>query len=143
MMRAALLITVPLLMGCMKESAGTAEPVDGKALFAENCAVCHGADAKGRGPVSGGLSTPPADLTRIADRRGGVWPMLEVMSIIDGYTKATEPREDMPVIADLSEGPTVVFDTGNGVVRREPARLVALATYLESIQMPRPVTYVP
>jgi copper transport protein len=35
----------------------------GSALFAQNCAVCHGPDAKGDGPGAGSLKQRPADLT--------------------------------------------------------------------------------
>jgi hypothetical protein len=65
------------------------------------------------------------------------------MSIIDGYSKRTAPREDMPIILDLSEGPMVGFDTGNGLVTPMPARLVSLAEHLESIQSPPPQRYGP
>ncbi len=84
----------------------------GQALFAEDCAVCHGAG-------------------------------LEVMSIVDGYSKRTQPREDMPIIVGLTEGPMVDLDTGNGLTTPTPARLVAIVRYLESIQSPPPVRYVP
>jgi mono/diheme cytochrome c family protein len=35
----------------------------GKALFAQHCALCHGANADGRGVRREGLSTPPRDFT--------------------------------------------------------------------------------
>ena len=35
----------------------------GEALFAQNCAVCHGPGAKGDGPAAASMSRPPADLT--------------------------------------------------------------------------------
>ncbi|HEY5599445.1 MAG TPA: c-type cytochrome [Candidatus Manganitrophaceae bacterium] len=35
----------------------------GRRLFDAICAVCHGADAKGKGPISKKLVIPPADLT--------------------------------------------------------------------------------
>lgn len=34
----------------------------GAALYSENCASCHGADADGKGPLADALSSPPADL---------------------------------------------------------------------------------
>ncbi len=115
----------------------------GKDLFVEHCARCHGIDATGNGPDATDLKTVPADLTKISERRGGVWPMLEVMSILDGYLKAKEPRDDMPIITKLNDGPTVAFDTGNGLVTRIPSRLIEVAEYLESIQSPKPERYVP
>ena len=69
--------------------------------------------------------------------------MLEVMSILDGYLKAQEPRDDMPIITELNDGPTVECDTGNGLVTRIPSRLIEIAEYLESIQSPKPERYVP
>ena len=69
---------------------------EGELLFVKNCASCHGITGRGDGPLAAGFGTVPADLTQIAARRDGVWPMLEVMSIVDGYLKATNPREDMP-----------------------------------------------
>ena len=35
----------------------------GGALFAANCAICHGADADGRGQRREGMNPPPANLT--------------------------------------------------------------------------------
>lgn len=116
---------------------------EGKGLFDQYCAVCHGFDAKGGGAAAASLGTKPADLTGMAARRGGVWPMLEVMSIIDGYTKQQNPREDMPIIPEITTGRLMDFDTGNGLVTSVPARLVALVNYLESIQSPKPERYVP
>ncbi|WP_317054740.1 cytochrome c [Roseovarius rhodophyticola] len=132
-----------ILMGCTTTVSDDVSRDAGQMIFADNCVECHGADAKGDGPWAKNLKTQPADLTKIASRRNGVWPMLEVMSIIDGYSKKTIPREEMPIIIGLSEGPMVDFDTGNGLVEPTPARLVAIAIYLESIQSPTPRQYVP
>ena len=63
-------VTVPLL-AMVVLGACTAEPpeVSGKMLFAQNCAGCHGADARGG-------DTGP-DLTGLALRNGGVFPRAE------------------------------------------------------------------
>src|ERR671911_1764061 len=37
--------------------------VRGEALFSQNCALCHGAGARGDGPGAASLTRPPADLT--------------------------------------------------------------------------------
>jgi len=37
--------------------------VRGATVYAQNCAVCHGADARGDGPAANSLSIKPADLT--------------------------------------------------------------------------------
>ncbi|HET6363010.1 MAG TPA: c-type cytochrome [Gemmatimonadota bacterium] len=37
--------------------------VSGQAVFAANCATCHGEGGRGDGPAATGLEPPPADLT--------------------------------------------------------------------------------
>jgi mono/diheme cytochrome c family protein len=118
-------------------------PMPGKVLFQDNCIACHGASGQGNGPLAAGLTTPPADLTKIAARRGGVWPELEIMSILDGYSRSTLPREDMPVFENFLDDDMVEFDTGNGVSMLVPRKLVAIAEYLETLQDPAPTSYVP
>lgn len=115
----------------------------GEALFKENCVSCHGTAGRGDGPASAGLSTQPADLTRIADRRDGVWPALEIMSILDGYARNTLPREDMPVFEGFLDNEMTEFDTGNGVSTLVPTKLIEVVNYLETIQNPAPTSYVP
>lgn len=83
------------------------------------------------------LETRPADLTKIAERRDGLWPMVEVMSIIDGYNRRTLPREQMPVFGELAEGALVPYDAGDGKMTPTPVSIVALANYLETIQDPK------
>jgi hypothetical protein len=43
----------------------------GRMEYMENCAGCHGADAKGAGPLSAKLKTKPTDLTLLAKRNHG------------------------------------------------------------------------
>lgn len=66
-------------------AAAQAEDFDiGKSEFQSSCAGCHGADAKGKGPVSGQLRTPPADLTMLAKNNNGVFPTKAVYETIYG-----------------------------------------------------------
>jgi mono/diheme cytochrome c family protein len=66
------------------ETVRLIDSVDGPALFKAYCAVCHGTDARGAGPMSVSLKVAPADLTRIAARNGGVYPQMRVERIISG-----------------------------------------------------------
>jgi mono/diheme cytochrome c family protein len=109
--------------------------VSGRALYDEYCVACHGASGKGDGPAATGLPHPPADLTRIAARNGGTFPMTRVMSVIDGYTRRGDRASVMPELGVvLQEGPLVPYDAGDGVATPTPANLVALAEYLRGIQ---------
>src|SRR6266581_263743 len=59
------------------------ESIQGPALYKAYCAGCHGADGKA-GPMAKSLKVPPADLTRIARRNGGKFPLARVEKIISG-----------------------------------------------------------
>ncbi|WP_416881302.1 c-type cytochrome [Marivita sp.] len=112
-------------------------PSDGRALFMENCAVCHGADAKGNGPMARAMAKAPPDLTLIALRNGGDFPSVRVLSTIDGYTKSSLSGPGMPEFGALLDGELVPLDTGDGVLTPTPRKLVALLEYIQSIQAKR------
>src|SRR5512144_687959 len=70
----------------------------GEQEFSRNCAVCHGNDGHGNGPAAPALRTPPADLTRIAERRGGKFPDAEIAAKIDGrFEVIAHGSREMPV----------------------------------------------
>lgn len=89
------------------------------------------------------LEPKPADLTKIAERRDGLWPMVEVMSIIDGDDRRDLPHAKMPVFGDKEEGALVLFDAGDGKKIPTPVGIIALANYLETIQNPRATSTLP
>lgn len=110
-------------------------PVSGQALYDENCAICHGPGGRGDGPAARAYSEPLPDLTTMAARNGGVFPLPEIMSKIDGYTRgARVGDEGMPEMGALLEGEVVRFDSGDGILTPTPVKLIALAEYLEEIQ---------
>ncbi|MCL6283150.1 cytochrome c [Ruegeria sp. 2012CJ41-6] len=132
-MRAKVMMAVSAGIALTACSAEVAMPdaAEGAVLFAENCAVCHGGDAKG-GPLTNGRRAP--DLTRIAERNGGVFPRVQVLSQIDGYGRGKAPASVMPEFGALLEGETVPVDV-EGTLTPTPRPLAALLAYLESIQV--------
>jgi mono/diheme cytochrome c family protein len=76
-----------------------AQNVDvGKAEYQSGCASCHGIDAKGNGPVSKELKTRPTDLTILAKKNHGVFPVNAVYQIIDGRESiASHGTHEMPI----------------------------------------------
>lgn len=60
-----------------------AENLNGKNLFVQRCAVCHGADIRGTGPLANKSSPPTPDLTTAAfKKRLKDYPGVIVSSVI-------------------------------------------------------------
>jgi mono/diheme cytochrome c family protein len=70
----------------------------GEEIFQRFCASCHGPEGAGDGPVAASLNVVVPDLTRLAERRGGVFPAADVRELVDGraVVVAHGPRT-MPV----------------------------------------------
>lgn len=100
--------------------------------FADHCASCHGADARGGGPAAARLNVKPPDLTTLRARNGGVFPLVAVMSQIDGYTRGSSAMPEFGAL--LLEDRRVLVETSPGVQTPTPQRLAAMARYLESLQ---------
>ncbi|MCP4205423.1 MAG: cytochrome c [Shimia sp.] len=110
------------------------EAPEGAALFAENCAMCHGPSGRGDGTLAAELLPKTTDLTTISRRAGGAFPVAAVLSEIDGYHRDPVDGADMPEFGVLLEGDLVPIDVGDGVFTPTPRPLAALLAYLESIQ---------
>jgi hypothetical protein len=102
--------------------------------FESLCASCHGAGARGDGPQAPTLPPPPADLTRIASRRGGVFPVDEIAERIDGREEAdAHGTRAMPVWGErLAES----YVPGGFTEARIRNRIDVLVDYLETLQQP-------
>lgn len=111
-------------------------PPSGHTLFDENCASCHGPDAKGDGPLAAGLEATVPDLTTLSARHDGVFPRVYVMSTIDGYSRGQHGAQVMPEFGERDLGPVVVIEDGDGNGIPVPVTLLALADYIESLQTP-------
>ncbi|HTL49100.1 MAG TPA: cytochrome c [Steroidobacteraceae bacterium] len=91
------LVAMTSVDSCTLPPAGVAQQ-RGRQTFERVCATCHGADARGNGPVAEMFAVPVPDLTRIAARRGGAFPKDEIFRIIDGQTDmAAHGTRRMPV----------------------------------------------
>ncbi len=145
------------LAAALALAAGAAWGQDeiGRTEYLGACASCHGTDGHGGGEVSRYLTVEVPDLTQLAERNGGTFPMLEVIHIIDGRTGVRGHGTEMPVwgtgfrltdrqvLENPKEMPTwgEIFRSAIGedagpygaetVVR---GRMLSLALYLESIQ---------
>lgn len=119
---------VMTLSACLEtDRAPTEADIDvprGAALFARDCAACHGATA------TGGIGP---DLTMISARNGGAFPRDRVLATIDGLGRHGDPGAVMPEFGAADLGPTVIVEH-DGIGTPVPADLLALGAYLESVQ---------
>jgi mono/diheme cytochrome c family protein len=100
----------------------------GADLFRAYCASCHGTNAQGHGPAAAALRATVPDLTLIARRNGGEFPVERVRRIITGdHVLASHGSREMPVWGPIFHQVEADIDRGN-------VRMENLIKYLESIQ---------
>ena len=126
------------LLGMALAAAQPPPPIPGETVgagrqyFVRYCSACHGVAGRGDGPAAPALRTPPADLTRLAQRRGGRFPVTEIAAYIDGRTVVpAHGGREMPIwgerFGEMGGGGSV----GEEVVR---GNLLVLIEYLQAIQ---------
>lgn len=110
----------------------------GKQEFIDTCALCHGEDAKGDGPLASYLTIETPDLTQITLKYEGEFPFITLYHVIDGQKMVSaHGSRKMPVwgdrykrdfrfrrdMQDDPRGDTYAF-----------GRIMELVVYLHSIQ---------
>lgn len=106
----------------------------GAELFSDTCSACHGADAKGGGPMAAILSVAPSDLTQLSTGNDGVFPTARVVRRIDGTTEVLAHGGAMPLFGLILEGPSDILLAPDGSEVIAPESIVDIAAWLESIQ---------
>jgi mono/diheme cytochrome c family protein len=113
----------------------------GRREFENNCATCHGMEARGDGPMRPFLVRPPTDLTTLAQRNGGTCPRSRIADLIDGRgleQPGSHGTRDMPVWG------RVYREQSEAQTRGTPfppewsvrGRIVSLVDYLQTLQRP-------
>jgi mono/diheme cytochrome c family protein len=102
---------------------------DGKQMYTNYCAPCHGIDGKGGGPAASALKTQPTDLTALMRNNKGKFPETHVVAILQfGMEEPAHGSATMPVW-----GPILgTMDPSNP--QSKQLRISNLTRYLESIQ---------
>ena len=112
---------------------------DAEALFQTYCAPCHGADARGEGPVAADLKTTPPSLREIAKRRGGEFDAQEIAAFIDGRNMPrAHGTPEMPVWGRLfgyvAQAEGTLSSDQIALEKETQARIALLVSYLANIQ---------
>jgi len=126
--RTASAILAVLVIGAAPARAQEPDEAEtGKDIYLRTCALCHGIEGYGNGPLAAAMKIAPSDLTRIAAKHGGDFPAAKVSDVIrNGGAVLGHGSPAMPAWG-------LYF-----AEKRKPeiarARVKALVDYIESIQ---------
>lgn len=106
----------------------------GAALYQEHCAVCHGLEAAGDGPMAPVLLVQPSDLTTLIARYQGVFPLERVAARIDGRDPLVSHGSQMPVYGTFFQGKDVALRTDAGQPMLTSQPIADIVAWLRTIQ---------
>ncbi len=112
----------------------------GKQEYDDKCAVCHGQNGKGKGPIADMLKVAPSDLTILTKNNGGVFPFGRVYGVIDGrQVVKLHGERSMPVwgrsyLSDEAGAKNYFADTKVPMELYVRLRILALIDYLNRLQ---------
>ncbi len=104
---------------------------NGKQMYVNYCAPCHGVDGKGNGPAAAALKKQPTDLAVLSRNNGGKFPSTHIVSVLQfGTRNPSHGSAEMPMW-----GPVL------GSVNSAPSepnvralRISNLSRYLQTLQ---------
>jgi len=104
-------------------------PTNGKQMYTNYCAPCHGVDGKGQGPAASALKAPPTDLTVLAKNNNGKYPDAHIVTVLRfGSELPAHGSARMPVWGPILGN----MNRSNDMDKQ--LRISNLSRYLESIQ---------
>ena len=91
-----------LMAGCVETPAPHDPLASGKASYEAYCESCHGLEGHGLGQLVSDLKTIPSNLTDLAVRNNGVFPVERVYQAIDGRKIIPEHgTREMPIWGNI------------------------------------------
>ncbi|WP_299879889.1 c-type cytochrome [uncultured Sulfitobacter sp.] len=127
-----ILTTLALICAPLAALAQDAEV--GEALYQTHCAACHGIEATGNGPMAPILTLQPPNLRTLTARHDGVFPVVRVVTRIDGRDPLVAHGSPMPVYGDFFEGDDTALKAETGQPIMTSRAIVDLVAYLEGVQ---------
>ncbi|MGB3243121.1 MAG: cytochrome c [Sulfitobacter sp.] len=125
----ALFASLAMHQTASAQGAGT-----GQEVFGHYCAACHGAEARGDGPMAPILLLKPANLRRLSALNDGVFPTARVVMRIDGRDPLVAHGALMPVYGNVFEGEDTPLKAESGQPIMTSRIIVDLVEYLEGLQ---------
>lgn len=108
-----------------------AQVSNGKEMYVNYCAPCHGVDGKGNGPVAPALKTQPTNLAELSRNHGGKFPSTHIVSVLQfGTANPSHGKVEMPIWGPMFE--TVGSAPSESDVRA--LRISNLSRYLQTLQ---------
>jgi len=105
-------------------------PTNGKQMYTNYCAACHGVDGKGNGPAASSLKARPTDLTELQKDNHGKFPDTHIVAILQfGANVPAHGSATMPIW-----GP-ILGTMNQQNAQEKQLRISNLSRYLESIQV--------
>lgn len=112
----------------------TGEYAVGRDEYLVACAACHGEKADGNGEIATMFKQRVPDLTGIAKRNDGVFPLLQVIQAIDGRAVVRGHGNPMPVFGNRYRAKAGDEHAILGAEAIARGRVLELALYIQSIQ---------
>ncbi|GGH51957.1 c-type cytochrome [Frigidibacter albus] len=130
------LLPIACLALSLAPPPAAADPVaEGRAVWVDACASCHGPAARGDGPMAGILVLPVPDLTGLAAANDGTFPWLRVVHLVDGRSGLRGHGGPMPIFGALMRGDAVAAEAPDGTPLITSARVLAVVAWLDSVQV--------
>ncbi len=109
---------------------GKTPATNGRLMYANYCAPCHGTDGKGHGPTASALRSQPTDLTIMSKNNRGKFPDAHLVTVLQfGSELPSHGSQDMPVW-----GP-ILSNMNRYNAQDKALRISNLSRYLETIQV--------
>ncbi len=107
---------------------------NGQDIYQGHCAVCHGENALGDGPMAPAMMIKPKNLTLLSIENDGVFPLVRTIKRIDGREELISHGSPMPVYGNFFEGESIMLKTkaGQPIMTSQP--IDDLISWMKSVQ---------
>lgn len=113
-------------------SVAATQPNNGKQMYVNYCATCHGLDGRGHGPTTVALKVAPADLSALSRSNHGTYPALRVEAVLKfGVEAPAHGSQEMPVWGPVFRR---IDNRGGGSANLDAMRIENLVGYVKALQ---------